>query len=165
METPEKVDLQVFYAVTMTSVYRVVGHGEDAPYLEKIALRDSSSTVGISTKVSNGTMVSIGENLNLFVPEGSGRTSPMSTVEREIARVNTSYWGGHTSKVVALFLDGAEALACNAQEELIANDSRWRAQTIEVLRAIGDNHMYFSITAWNNLWLLPPSEWWQPPPE
>jgi hypothetical protein len=162
--TVEKKELGKFYAVTMTSVYKAVAVGEGVPYLEKIARRDKASPFRVGARIENGTMISVGANLYMFVPEGCGPTSPNSTVEREIARVNTRYWGGHTARIVALFLKRKDALLCNRAENLVANDSRWREQTIEVLRAIKDDHMYFSITTWHEFELIPASEWRQPPP-
>lgn len=159
MATKER--LKSFFAVTKTSVYRAVIDGEkEVPYLEKIACKGKSK-VAIGSRISNGTMVSIGRRLQLFVPEGSGVVSPCSTVEREIAMVNTHYWGGNTSEVVALFLKEEDAIVCSKNGDVVALDPRWRDKTVEVLSAIGDDHPCCSISNNSDLRLMPKEEWFR----
>jgi len=146
-----------FFAVTLTSVYRVVVEGErEAPYLLKIARR-AASRKQVGSAISNGTMVSVGKQLIMFVPEGAGGAH--TTVQREINNVNTRYWGGNTSSVVALFLLENEALACNRADNPVALDPRWLKQTKEVLWAIGDSHPRCSITNAPVLRLMAEEEW------
>ena len=159
----EKTYLMSFYAVTLTSVYQArIGTDnpkEEVPALIKIA-KKGSGKIDIGMVVSNGTMVAICKHLQMFIPEGSGRLSPSSTIEREVVRVNTHYWGGHTTQIVALFLKEMDALECSCELNLQPCDPRWMKDTIATLKAIGDDHPYCSISAaipdW---WLVPPSEW------
>ena len=154
--------LRVFFAVTVTSVYRVVILGtKKTPYLKKIAYRGGESGVKVGGRIENGTMISVGNQLILFVPEGHGPTSPMTSVERDIAKVNTRYWGGRTSKVVALFLNKDDSFSCSGSENLHGNDPRWEYSTIEVLRAIGEDHPYCSITNYPDMRLMPKEDWRQ----
>ncbi len=147
--------LKEFYAVTMTSVYRALIDGSmGSPALTKIAARDRSRVV-IGGKINNGSMLSVGMYLKLFIPEGGGTTS----FKREIGLVNTKYWGGGTSAVVALFLTKEDALACNEAQEHRPCDPRWRKETVDVLRAIGKNHPYCSISTSPECQLMDPKEW------
>lgn len=152
--------LREFYAVTVTSLYRAVIYGEpQVPWLEKISVRERSK-IALGEKIKNGTMVSIGSQLELFVPEGSGSISPNSTIQREITMVNTRFHGGCTSKVVALFLDERKAMQCHDSVGLTPCDPRWKKDTIAVLKAIHREHPYCSISTVDaRFWLLPPSEW------
>ena len=159
-----KTLLKVFYAVTKSkSVYLVrIGSDkpeEEAPLLVKIS-KNGESKLSVGGTISNGTMIAVGKNLQMFVPEGSGWMSPMSTLEREVSKVNTHFWGGHTSLIVALFLNEAEALDCSCESDLQPCDARWRKKTSSTLKTIGDNHPYCSIsTAGKDWWLIPPEEW------
>ena len=155
--------LHSFYAVTLTSVYQVrIGTddpAEEVPVLIKIA-KKGDGKIDVGTVVSNGTMVAICQHLQMFIPEGSGQLSPSSTIEREVVRVNTHYWGGHTTQIVALFFKEADALECSCESDLQPCDPRWKKDTIAILRAIGDDHPYCSISAaMPGWWLVPPSEW------
>jgi len=160
-----KGHLRKFFAVTITSsVYQASIGGRSTrkrpvPFLEKIALRgNSAGAVGDIT--SNGTVIAVSKDLQLFVPEGSG--TGWSTEQRQIGLVNTRFHGGHTSAIVALFLRKEGAMACSREQSLQPCDSRWRAQTIAVIRAIGTEHPYCSIsTSDARWWLMPPSEWQQ----
>ncbi len=149
-----------FYAVTLTSVYEAVIYGAKvAPWLEKLALK-TESKFKLGHKIGDGTMLSIGKQLIMFVPEGSGVISPTSTIERDIVGVNTHYWGSQTSYVVALFMNKGEAMKCHKASNQGLVDSRWKSQTIAVLRAIGKKHPNCSIsTERNDSWLMPPDEW------
>lgn len=152
--------LKEFFAVTLTSVYRARIMGKKGiPSLIKIACRDGRSEIKVGSSISNGTMISVGKQLTLFFPEGSGVISPTSTYQREIASVNTVYWGGSTSQVVALFCSKARAMRCNNAENLQPCDPRWKKDTIATLRAIGKNHPFCSISTFSDLWLMPPDEW------
>ncbi len=99
--------LERFYAVTgwqneTTSVYeaKIGGEGEK-PILTKIALKGGSK-IAVGDQIKNGTMLWIGEFLLLFIPEGGGGYNPR--IERDAVLVNTRYWGGGTSSIIALFL-------------------------------------------------------------
>ena len=155
--------LKIFFAVTRTSVYRAVIDGEEnVPYLEKIAKRiGDASKVPVGNKIDNGTMLSVGKQLWLFVPEGSGFISPTSTIQREIASVNTNYWGGHTSSVVALCLKEKDARICLEKEYFGRQSQRFAKHTITVLRAIGENHPFCSITDDSEMRLMPKRQWFE----
>jgi hypothetical protein len=145
-----------FYAVTATSVYRVELVGKDAPKLVKIACRGESG-VAVGTELSNGTMVAVCRHVQLYFPEGGGGAN--STYERRIENVNTAYWGAGTTDIVALFLREKDAMRCNEALDLVKLDPRYKHQTIETLRAIGNDHPKCSISCWEGLWIMPPQEW------
>ncbi len=97
-----------FYAVTQTSIYKVSDQREDGyPEIVKIALKGKSK-MPVGHKLSGGPMVAICKFLILYIPEGGGITS----FERRIENVNTRYWGGNTSFIVALFKDEEGARKC-----------------------------------------------------
>lgn len=154
--------LNKFYAITdSSSLYEAVIGGEgDIPHIIKIDMKGESKAP-IGFKMSDGTMIAICKSLIMFIPEGGG----MSTTERQISMVNTRYWGGSTSLIVALFITEKEARFC--LENHMGKDhqqyrNRWKEATIEVLRAIGNDHPYCSIeTTSPNLWLIPSDEWRQ----
>jgi len=151
--------LNEFFAVTLTSVYKAVIYGENVvPYLLKISARRESKML-VGAKIDNGTMISVGCYLVLFIPEGSGGAN--TSYEREIGKVNTRYWGGGTSSIVALFLDEMAAVACDKAGNLVPCDPRWKDQTIAVLRAVGENHPYCSISGSPGLILMPKEAWAQ----
>jgi hypothetical protein len=152
--------LRYFYAVTTTSVYRATAKLGSPVRVEKIALnRGATSKAAVGTLLRGGDMLSVGKQLIAFIPEGGGILGPSVSVERDIARVNTHYWGGNTSSVVALFLEEKDALTCSESPDLVPCDPRWESQTVEVLRGIGSNHPVFSITNWPELRLLPSEKW------
>lgn len=153
-------DSKVFFAVTMTSVYRVVLCGtKKSPYMVKIAYRGGESSVKIRERIDNGAMVSIGKRLIMFFPDGHSFLSSQTSYERDIAKVNTQWWRGGTSNIVALFSKKRDAFECNVAKNLVFCDPRWKDNTIAVLRAIGDEHPYCSITDFLDLRLMPKSEW------
>ena len=127
--------LRMFFAVTKTSLYEVEVLAQIFPTLKKIALRGRSS-VPVGDIINNGSMLSIGKHLILYSPNSS---------ERRIEFINNYYWGGHTSSVVALFLDKEKALECFKSEYQDICDSHWLEETKEVLKAIGENHPAFEI--------------------
>ena len=151
-------NINKFYAVTQSSsLYEaVIGDENNIPYLVKIDAKGKSK-LPIGYVISNGTMISIGKSLNLFVPEGGG-----TSTERQISKVNTRYWGGNTSYIVALFTTKKDAKFC-LENHIIKNEAyknQWKKSTIEVLQAIGNEHPYCSIeTNFPKLWLMPPTEW------
>ncbi|MBX4200512.1 hypothetical protein KW786_00100 [Candidatus Parcubacteria bacterium] len=135
-------------------VVQITYTGTGDPYLQKIA-KDGKSEFAVGEKLHRGTMVSVGMQLYMFVPEGGGITS----IERQLTGVNTRWWGECTSEVVALLLDGKRALVCLDAQDLVSCDPRWLEGTIEVLRAIGDSHPHCSISLHPDFWLLPPEQW------
>ncbi len=135
--------LQEFFAVTRTSVYHVRASDSARngyPSVQKISVK-SESKVDVGVYLRGGTRVAICDFLTVYVPEGGGLTS----FEQRIEFVNMQYWGGRTSCIVGLFRTRDEAMACLAQSDLMCCDSRWEAETQEVVEAIGEEHPAFYV--------------------
>jgi len=150
--------LKEFWAVTVTSVYHALIYGKGSPELTKIAMGWKwGSRIAVGGKISggSGTMLSVHKQLTIFIPEGGGTAS----FQREIGLVNTRYWLGGTSNVVALFLNKEAALLCGAAKDYKPCDERWRDETIETLRAIGKEHPYCSISTSPVNQLVDPKDW------
>ena len=137
-----------FFAVTTTSIYQAFiglneSKGGSVPRLVKMAILDGQVSVKapVGIVINNGTMLAICRRMVLFVPEGGG-----NSFQRELIMVNTGYWGGQTSEIVALFLEEAQALTCSRDGNLTPCDPRWHGETIRTLRAIGVSHPFCSIS-------------------
>ena len=143
--------LHQFYAVTMTSVYFVKdkSRNDPGPFAKKIALKCESS-IPIGEKIPDGTMIAITKQLQAYVPEGGGMTS----FQRKIEMVNTRWWGGHSSYIIALFTTKKKAMNCFAQEELEPCDPRWIEETKKVIKKIGEDHPAFEVCKWHDLALI-----------
>ncbi len=143
--------LQEFFAVTMTSVYHVSATKDERsqPIVEKIALRGESA-IGIGNRLTGGSVVGITRLGILLYLEDYSPYSDHKRLQRP-EEVNTTYWGGMTSSIVALFLDKDEALACFSELAdcicLTKCDPQWQKQTEAVLVAIGNEHPVFVISA------------------
>ena len=147
--------LEKFYAVTVNgSLYSVKILGsEEIPVVIKIKDREgSSSGVVCGGKLEGGTMVFIGECVNMFKPIDS-KERPKKIVDKKDV-----LWGGHTSYIAALFLSGDDALFCQMQENLETWDLRWKNQTIATLNAIGKDHPRCLISE-EKLELIDPNNW------
>lgn len=144
--------LHLFYAVTLTSVYEVKAKDGEFGYpsATKIALKGESE-IKIGEKLEKSAMISVGRQLQAFIPEGGGLTSQFVGFERHLENVNTYYHGGQTSDIVALFRSKKSAMRCLASDDLQSYDPRWKRATKGVLRAIGEDHPAFSITYWKDL--------------
>lgn len=129
--------IKEFFAVTETSVYHVVS---DPLSATKIAL-SGESWAGVGYQMTGGQMLSVGLMLIRFIPEGGGLT----TFQRNLGQVNMGYWGGNSSRIVALFLNRKKALACLGISPRGVYDKRWKLETNEVLKAIGEDHPNISI--------------------
>lgn len=142
--------LKTFFVVTMTSVYEVGARGENGqPFARKIMLKAESNVK--TGETLSGPMLSVGRCLQFFVPEGGGMTS----FERRLEKVNTGYWGGHSSSIVALFLSQEEAKKCLRENiNLKPGDCRWRKQTEEVMGLIGEDHPTISLCHYEGLALV-----------
>ncbi len=153
--------LDRFYAVTRGPLSRSIYLAEataNGPVVTKIFLEgDDSPRVG--TKLGNGTMLSIGRQLWMYIPEGHSPVSSSASLVRELGEVNTHYWGGHTSAVVALFKTEEEAVQCVKKAGLWMPDPAWMKETLEVLDLIGTDHPVFTITRHPDLALI---KGWQP---
>jgi hypothetical protein len=142
-----------FYAVTTTSVYFVKDRRskeDPRPLARKIALRGESE-LSVGTELANGTMIAITKQLQAYIPEGGGITS----FQRRIEDVNTQYWGGHSSNIVALFTAKKKAMECFAHSDLQCCDPRWIEETKQVISKIGKDHPSFEVCKWKDLALLP----------
>lgn len=148
------MQIDEFFAVTETSVYHVRTKGDDGePCVVKIALRGNSS-IPVGQRLSKTQMISIGKQIIGYIPEKYGSLHQLTGVERDISRVNTTFWGGNTSFVVALFENEADAMKCFDSSDLKPCDSRWIGQTKRVLELIGENHPVFFIPH-DDLTLIP----------
>ncbi len=143
--------LNHFFAVTMTSIYEIVAKGirDGLPSVQKIAT-DGSSNILLGQELQKGTMVMIGKLIVSCIPEGGGITS----FERRVELVNTKYWVGNTSHVVALFETAEEARECFKYKDRQITDKRWVDKTKGVIDAIGPNHPVFYICEHPDLQLL-----------
>ncbi len=148
--------LQEFFAVTETSVYCVRSEGQDGALASavKLAIRGDSNLPLDSELVKGGEMLAITKVLQAFVPEKHGMLHPNTGFQKNISLVNISYWGGHTSDIIALFKTEEEALACFNSSELQPCDDRWINSTKLVLKAIGNEHPSFSVCSYKNLALI-----------
>lgn len=137
-----------FFAVTNTSVYKVIYDKDVSPYpiVEKIALK-GKSVFPVGYKLQGGALLSIGRWLMMYVPEGGGMTS----FERKIELVNTRYWGNRTSLVVALFDSEVEAMGCFGCDNLEPADKRWIESSQLILESIGDDHPVFVVSYYYDL--------------
>lgn len=141
-----------FYAVTLTSIYRVNDRrNKDDPFpvAKKIALRGESE-ISVGEELQNGSMIAITTQLQAYIPEGGGMTS----FQRKIEMVNTRWWGGHSSDIVALFTTKKKAVDCFAHSDLEPCDTRWIEDTKKVVKRIGENHPSFEVCRWGRLALL-----------
>ena len=115
-----------FYAVTVTSVYRVTDKTDElgVPIVEKIAL-NSNSRVAIGERLRGGTRVCVSpDGIILYNENNENHPSPN---------------GGRTSPIIALFLDRERAMECLESEK---SDSRWEEETKKVLNRIKDNPVF-----------------------
>lgn len=141
-----------FYAVTLTSIYRVNDRrnkDDPSPVAKKIALKGESE-ISVGEELQNGSMIAITTQLQAYIPEGGG----MASFQRKIEMVNTRWWGGHSSDIVALFTTKKKAVDCFAQSDLEACDTRWIEDTKKVVKKIGENHPSFEVCRWGRHALL-----------
>jgi len=130
----------------MTSVYLVSGERDEKgyPIVEKIALKGESK-VPVGGRLKNGYLVGITRDGILLYDEDH----PRPDKPQDPKEVNIAFWGGHTSPIVALFLNKEEAIECLNSSGLQNCDSRWRKQTEETLKAIGENHPVFILSKYS----------------
>lgn len=147
--------LAVFFAVTVTSVYRVVAdNGQGHPFAEKIALKGESKLL-VGHKIQDGMMIAIARCLQAYIPEGHSTVSSQTSVERRLEQVNTMWWRTGTSPIVALFLSEEDARTCFEQLDLVPCDPRWLDQTKEVIVAVGEEHPTITVCHYPDLALIP----------
>lgn len=155
--------LRTFFAVTAsspsTSVYQVdtnVPHF--TPVLFKVAGNGESGVQpGQSLPSNDRRRLAIADTLIFFDPNPGFQTG-QPTTELDIPRCIR---GGHTSGIVALFLDEEEAHNCFDGDDLQPYDERWMSETQKVLDAIGTDHPTFSIfpkEIWHLVYRMPKEE-------
>ena len=128
-----------FFAVTRSkSLYRVTDEKDPdthAPIVEKIVLLGESQVIP-GGRLKHGNLVGITDCIQMFVTDKHNHTANF---------VSTSYWGGHSSPIIALFLEETKARECLEPEALQPWDTRWQAESAAVLRAIGREHPVFRL--------------------
>ena len=136
--------LHEFFAVTITSVYRVTDQKEehDWPIVEKIELKGQSK-IPVGGRLLNGHFIGITPDRIFLYDEDHPRSDGKRL---DPLRVNTAFWGGGTSPIVALFLNKEEAISCLKADNLRQCDARWRKQTGETLKVIGKEHPTFILS-------------------
>ena len=137
--------IRTFYVVTVTSLYRV-SFTNGVPVVAKIALKgESQITVGSS--LHGGNMVAITSCVVMYNYAKIKSEIPFapSRIERRIELIDRRFWGGHTSKIVGLFITRNEAMAAFAENNLMPCDSRFETQTLSVCEAICEIHPRFYV--------------------
>ncbi len=138
---PQKV-LHEFFAVTVgRSIYEVSDRMlEGCPVVQKITGDQVRSPyIIIGGLLQNGHLVGITEfGICLF--------DHHPKYGNEIDQINSRYWGGTTSGIVALFLTESEARHCLEVSDLNSFDARFLEQTKGVLEAISEEHPVFQVS-------------------
>ncbi len=140
--------LREFFAVTATSVYRV-NERRDAngcPLVEKIARRDGSS-VPVGGRLKNGELVAVTRRGLIVYSDDLPKRGRDGNRPAKPEEVNTMFWGGHTSPLVALFLKEEDARKCLVWGSALEIDPLWWTFTRETLEAIGDDHPTFILSS------------------
>ncbi|MCK5212140.1 hypothetical protein KAJ89_05550 [Candidatus Parcubacteria bacterium] len=135
-----------FFAVTTTSLYRVSDERDKEssfPIVEKIAIKPGKkSGVSVGTRLKNGHLIGVTPKGIILYDEDHPRSGQRQKPEM----VNTAFWGGHTSPIVALFIDKNEAIAClNAKNTIDPSD--WVRKTDETLKAISNSNSIFVLSS------------------
>lgn len=144
-EKEAKPEIQKFFAVTTdTSVYKVTALGPFQASCVKKA-ENKESQIPLGADLCQGGMVAICDCLFGYIPDAHGACSSLTSFERRIECVNTSWWKGNSSPIVALFTAEEEALACIFYKNLLPCDPRFLESTKKVLEEIGDDHPSFYI--------------------
>lgn len=154
--------LKKFFAVTTTALYKVVIDKRlSNPEIVKMEFKGKGKSKE-GYRINKHRMVAVCKRLITFNPLGSNFVSQKRFEEKQISNIHTLQWGEQTSEIIALFLEEKDARTCyNLVIVKQKNDiDKWRQDTIEVLRAIGENHPHCSIEVLSPiLWLIPPREW------
>lgn len=161
-ETPKESNgkefLKEFYAVTKSgSLYLVnIDPLKERVSMQKIATKtEGSSEISIGELVNNGTMVLIENNVYLYTPKSSAAVIKKDIEAQEVSLMNdnkgTTYFGGCTSPIVALFFTDGQgeksAFKCVQSENLKVWDVRWKKETLSVFKQIGSTHPRCNIQA------------------
>lgn len=143
-----------FFAVTLTSIYRVRTAGDFQASAVKIAL-DGDSIFPLGEDICQGGMVAIGQNLQGYAPRRFRLGHAVSNPERRLELVGPDDWMSYSSYIVTLFLTEAEATECFRSVDRKPLDPRWIGSTKRVIEVIGDEHPSFYVPRRPNLALLP----------
>ncbi|MBM2820662.1 MAG: hypothetical protein HW405_422 [Candidatus Berkelbacteria bacterium] len=126
-----------FFAVTRSkSLYRVTDEIDpetQIPLVEKLLLLGESRVIP-GGRLKNGNLVGITNCILMFFTDKHNHTA---------WSVSANYLGGHSSPIIALFLEGTKARECLESEALEPWDTRWQTESAAVLRAIGREHPVF----------------------
>jgi hypothetical protein len=148
---PAKPKIQKFFAVTVsTSIYEVTALGPYRASCVKIA-QMKKDQIPLDTDLCRGGMVAICDCLFGYIPEGHGPASSCTSFERRIEHVNTLWWKGNSSQIVALFATKEEAQNCLTSDNLRPCDERFLGSTKKVLNEIGDDHPSFYVCYYREL--------------
>lgn len=138
----EELRLHQFWAVTHSgSIYRIVNEtwGLDWPLVERVFPVPDYSAGEPPLLLRDGHHVGITSILGINLV-----SVPEDTI---LDYVDIDCWGGHTSRIIGLFLDFDQAKDCLQADNRLFWDIRWRRQTQEVIDAIGNNHPLFKVSA------------------
>jgi hypothetical protein len=136
--------LELFFAVTTTSIYEVMARdAQGFPCARKIALK-GESIIPLG-KIITDQMLAICDGLQFYTPEGHGFLSSQTSVERRVEMVNAQWYGPNSSHIIALFFTEKEARKCFSAKNLKPCDPRWLEKTKAVIAAIGEDHPTITI--------------------
>ena len=127
-----------FFVLTVSgSVYRVsVDDPEEGPVvIEKVAKASRSGGFYVGARLTGGAYAGITDSSLTLGREDESRA--------QAGLVGTCYRDGRTSPIVALFLDGDEAVECAEAGNLKPWDRRWSEMTKATIAAIGRDHPWF----------------------
>jgi len=139
--------LHEFFVVTMTSVYRVsdIKDAKGVPTVEKIARRRPSA-LEVGSRLKNGSLIGVTRRgIFLYSDDLPYRGRPGGRPARP-EEVPALFWGDHSSPVVGLFLNEADARGCLDWGPGTAFDPVWWSHTMAVVKAIGDDHPTFILS-------------------
>ncbi len=138
-----ETEIHNFFAVTVSgSLYEVTDEEDENgyPIVKKIVMVGNSSSKPIGWRPKGGSYVGIARGGIVLYNEDNPKPGRVQLPEK----VNTRFHHGHTSPVVALFLNKEDAMTCvSSLSPLEKGDPRWLAQTKAVIDAIGKDHNVF----------------------
>jgi hypothetical protein len=140
--------LEVFYAVTQTSLYRIrceidsEGIPQGEPEVKKIA-QSKESGIKVGDCLAKGRFVGV---LKICICRYNDRRAEEHNKPTNAESIQLTYWGGQTSAVAGLFLKREDALDCLKVVSRQPVDPRWKRETLETIAAIGDDHPVFIVS-------------------
>lgn len=124
--------IEKFYGITLShdssskSLYEVRLENNEV-VLQKVALEGESS-------IAVGGTLDLGNHLGIMYEGGMQRYDGWGG--HRVDTVNTRYWGGGTTGLVALFIDKEKALNCFRSSDLTRWDKRFIDDSVETMAAI-----------------------------